>query len=42
MYDLKVSDENANEAEAAAKDFYVYMSDLIDEKNNNPQKWHDI
>ena len=37
MYDLKVSDENANEAEAAAKDFYVYMSDLIDEKNNNPQ-----
>ena len=37
MYDLKVSDENANEAEAAAKDFYIYMSDLIDEKNNNPQ-----
>ena len=37
MYDLKVSDENANEAEAAAKDFYIYMNDLIDEKNNNPQ-----
>ncbi len=37
MYDLKVSDENANEAEAAAKDFYIYMSDLIDEKKNNPQ-----
>jgi len=37
MYDLKVSDENASEAEAAAKDFYIYMSDLIDEKNNNPQ-----
>ena len=37
MYDLKVSDENANEGEAAAKDFYIYMSDLIDEKNNNPQ-----
>ena len=37
MYDLKVSNENANEAEAAAKDFYIYMSDLIDEKNNNPQ-----
>ena len=37
MYDLKVSDENATEAEAAAKDFYIYMSDLIDEKNNNPQ-----
>ena len=36
MYD-KVSDENASEAEAAAKDFYIYMSDLIDEKNNNPQ-----
>jgi len=34
MYDLKVSDENATEAEAAAKDFYIYMSDLIDEKNN--------
>ena len=37
MYDLKVSNENANEAEAAAKDFYIYMSDLIDKKNNNPQ-----
>ena len=37
MYDLKVSNENANEAEAAAKDFYIYMSDLIDEKNNNPK-----
>ena len=37
MYDLKVSDENATEAEAAAKDFYIYMSDLIDKKNNNPQ-----
>ena len=37
MYDLKVSDENATEAEAAAKDFYIYMSDLIDEKNNNPK-----
>ena len=37
MYDLKVSDKNATEAEAAAKDFYIYMSDLIDEKNNNPQ-----
>ena len=37
MYDLKVSDKNATEAEAAAKDFYIYMSDLIDEKNNDPQ-----
>ncbi len=37
MYDLKVSDENASEAESAAKDFYIYMNDLIDRKNNNPQ-----
>ena len=37
MYDLKVSNENASEAENAAKDFYMYMNDLIDRKNNNPQ-----
>ncbi len=37
MYDLKVSDENASQAESAAKDFYIYMNDLIDRKNNNPQ-----
>ena len=37
MYDLKVSDESASEAEAAAKEFYIYMNNLIDEKNKNPQ-----
>ena len=29
MYDLKVSDESASEAEAAAKEFYIYMNNLI-------------
>ena len=37
MYDLKVSDENALEAEKAAREFYVYMNDLIDSKNADPQ-----
>ena len=37
MYDLQVSDEDASEAEDAAKDFYSYMSALIDSKNKNPQ-----
>ena len=37
MYDLKVSDESALEAENAAKEFYVYMNDLIDSKNADPQ-----
>ena len=37
MYDLKVSKESANEAENAAKEFYVYMNELIDEKKLNPQ-----
>ena len=37
MYDLKVSDESALEAENAAKDFYIYMNDLIDSKNKDPQ-----
>ena len=37
MYDLKVSDESAAEAESAAKDFYIYMNNLIDKKNKNPQ-----
>ena len=37
MYDLKVSDESAAEAESAAKDLYIYMNNLIDEKNKNPQ-----
>ena len=37
MYDLKVSDENALEAENAAKDFYIYMNNLIDSKNADPQ-----
>ncbi|MFL2689147.1 MAG: cytochrome P450 [Candidatus Actinomarina sp.] len=37
MYDLKVSDDSASEAEVAAKEFYIYMNNLIDEKNKNPQ-----
>ena len=37
MYDLKVSDESALEAENAAKEFYIYMSNLIDSKNADPQ-----
>ena len=37
MYDLKVSEESANEAENAAKEFYIYMNELIDEKKLNPQ-----
>ena len=37
MYDLKVSDESALEAENAAKEFYNYMNDLIDSKNADPQ-----
>ena len=37
MYDLKVSDENALEAEKAAREFYIYMNDLIDSKNADPQ-----
>ena len=37
MYDLQVSDEDASEAEEAAKDFYFYMSALIDSKNKNPK-----
>ena len=37
MYDLKVSDDNALEAENAAKEFYIYMNNLIDSKNKDPQ-----
>ena len=37
MYDLKVSDESALEAENAAKEFYIYMNNLIDSKNSDPQ-----
>src|SRR6056300_486870 len=37
MYDLKVSDESALEAENAAKEFYIYMNNLIDSKNADPQ-----
>ena len=37
MYDLKVSDDNALEAENAAKEFYTYMNNLIDSKNKDPQ-----
>ena len=37
MYDLKVSKESAEEAETAAREFYEYTYNLIDEKIKNPQ-----
>ena len=37
MYDLKISKEDADEAEQAAKDFYYYITGLIEEKSKNPQ-----
>ena len=37
MYDLKVSPEDGKEAEQAARDFYEYIYNLIDEKTENPQ-----
>ena len=36
MYDLEVSNESSKEAEIAAKDFYYYISELIDQKVKNP------
>ena len=36
MYDLEVSEKSAEEAETAAKDFYFYINELIDEKVKNP------
>ena len=36
MYDLEVSEKSAEEAETAAKDFYYYINELIDEKVKNP------
>tara|TARA_Y100000389_G_scaffold93004_1_gene89710 strand:- start:83 stop:1282 length:1200 start_codon:yes stop_codon:yes gene_type:complete len=36
MYDLEVSSESSEEAEQAAKDFYYYISELIDIKSKNP------
>ncbi len=37
MYDLKVSTEDGENAEQAARDFYEYIYNLIDEKIANPQ-----
>jgi unspecific monooxygenase len=37
MYDLKVSAKDGEEAEQAARDFYEYIYNLIDEKVENPQ-----
>ena len=37
MYDLKVSKESAEEAETAAREFYEYTYNLIDEKIKDPQ-----
>jgi unspecific monooxygenase len=36
MYDLEVSSESSEEAEQAAKDFYYYISELIDIKSKDP------
>ena len=36
MYDLEVSNESSKEAEQAAKDFYYYISELIDIKSKDP------
>ena len=36
MYDLEVSSESSEEAEQAAKDFYYYISGLIDIKSKDP------
>jgi len=36
MYDLEVSSESSAEAEQAAKDFYYYISELIDIKSKDP------
>ncbi len=36
MYDLEVSDTSAEEAETAAKDFYFYISELIEQKIEKP------
>ena len=36
MYDLEVSSESSEEAEQAAKDFYYYISELIDIKSRDP------
>ena len=36
MYDLEVSNESSEEAEQAAKDFYYYISELIDIKSKDP------
>ena len=37
MYDLKVSTKDGEEAEQAARDFYEYIYNLIDEKIEDPQ-----
>ena len=37
MYDLKVSAKDGEEAEQAARDFYEYIYNLIDEKIEDPQ-----
>tara|TARA_B100000902_G_scaffold307140_1_gene295970 strand:- start:499 stop:1698 length:1200 start_codon:yes stop_codon:yes gene_type:complete len=36
MYDLQVTDDNADLAENSAKEFYYYIDDLIDEKIKHP------
>jgi|TARA_X000000368_G_scaffold198884_1_gene157016 cytochrome P450 len=37
MYDFKVSDVDAENAENAAKDFFDYAQDLLDKRRENPQ-----
>lgn len=37
MYDFKISNENAEDAEDAAKEFFDYAQDLLDKRRNDPK-----
>ena len=37
MYDFEVTEENANKAEQAAKEFIEYTQDLLDKRRSNPE-----
>ena len=37
MYDFEVTEENANKAEEAAKEFIEYTQDLLDKRRTNPK-----
>ena len=38
MYDLQVTEENAEIAENSAKEFYYYINELIDQRIENPEE----